>query len=99
MKYPKPSSVPADTRAKRRAKDAHWQQVRKLVLARDGRRCRVCHTRDGVDVHHIRFRSAGREDSSANCATLCRICHTDVHGYRLTISGNADGKLKVERTA
>jgi 5-methylcytosine-specific restriction endonuclease McrA len=93
---PKTRSV-HDKREAKRAKEKRWQQVRQAVLVRDERRCRVCRSRDAVDVHHVRFRSAGRDDSTRNCATLCRGCHADVHAYRLAIEGDADKTLKVTR--
>ena len=99
LKYPKPQTQPSVKREKAREKERDWQRVRQCVLVRDGYRCRVCKTREGVDVHHIRFRSVGGEDSTANCAAICRICHGGVHAYRLVISGDANGKLKIERSA
>jgi 5-methylcytosine-specific restriction endonuclease McrA len=48
-------------------------------------------------VHHVRFRSRGGVDSTANCACLCRMCHAEIHAYRLAVSGDANGKLKFER--
>jgi predicted HNH restriction endonuclease len=50
-------------------------------------------------VHHIKFRSVGGEDTAENLAALCRVCHAEIHAYRLVISGDANGKLKIERTA
>ena len=97
MRFPKPTSAPRAKREKAREKERQWQRVRACVLVRDNRRCRVCKTRDGVDVHHIRFRSVGGEDSTANCAALCRVCHADVHAYRLVLSGDANGTIKIER--
>lgn len=99
MPFPKPPSAPRVKRDKAREKAKQWQRVRQCVLVRDGRRCRVCKTRDGVDVHHIRFRSVGGEDNTSNCAALCRCCHQEIHAYRLTLTGDANGKLNVERTA
>jgi 5-methylcytosine-specific restriction endonuclease McrA len=99
VQHPKPVSVPADKRAKRRAKELAWRRVRAWVLVRDSRKCRVCKTAEGVDVHHIKFRSVGGEDTAENLAALCRVCHAEIHAYRLVVSGNANGKLKVERTA
>jgi 5-methylcytosine-specific restriction endonuclease McrA len=49
------------------------------------------------DVHHIRFRSHGGKDETRNCAAICAVCHADIHAYRLSISGDANGKLKIER--
>lgn len=85
------------TREDQRAKERAWQVLRKAVLARDGHRCRMCQRRDGIDVHHIRFRSAGGADVTGNCACLCRVCHEDIHAYRLALEGDANGTLKVTR--
>jgi 5-methylcytosine-specific restriction endonuclease McrA len=96
---PKPKSQPADKREKKRAKELAWRRVRAWVLVRDLRKCRVCKTAEGVDVHHIKFRSVGGDSTPENLAVLCRCCHSDVHAYRLAISGDANKKLKIERTA
>jgi 5-methylcytosine-specific restriction endonuclease McrA len=95
---PVPKSQTARKRKQtKRDKETQWQRVRQACKVRDGGRCRVCHSRDGADVHHIKLRSAGGVDSTANCACLCRVCHEDVHGYRLALEGNANGKLKITR--
>ncbi len=99
-RFPKPDSSKAgDKRERSKAKLALWQKVRKAVLLRDGRRCRVCHSRQDVEVHHLRFRSRGGGHLTANCAVLCQECHYAVHAYRLAIHGDADGVLTIERTA
>lgn len=97
LAFPKPPSRAGERRARRAAKDEEWTRVRRLVLARDGRRCRVCHSRRDVEAHHIRFRSRGGEHTTANVACVCAICHADIHAYRLTLSGNADGIIRLER--
>ncbi len=100
LAFPKPDSSKAgDKRTRSKAKLALWQRVRKAVLLRDGRRCRVCGSRDQVEVHHIRFRSVGGAHSTANCACLCQSDHSAIHSYRLTLHGNADETLRIERTA
>ena len=93
----KQSSAAHARDARKRTERAEWAKVRRVVLARDGRRCRACGRRDGVEVHHVRFRSVGGRHTSANCCCLCTLCHADIHAYRLTLSGNADRKLKIER--
>jgi 5-methylcytosine-specific restriction endonuclease McrA len=86
-----------ERRDKKRQKDAELKRVKRLVRARDKGRCRACHGRDQIEVHHIKFRSAGGVHSTKNCACLCAICHADIHAYRLTLTGNADSTLKTER--
>lgn len=59
-----------------------WQQVRLIVLERDGWRCRGCGEqapRGELDVHHLIPRSAGGEDVASNCVTLCDGCHAGRH--------------------
>jgi 5-methylcytosine-specific restriction endonuclease McrA len=96
--FPKPESRASDRRVRARNRERQWQAVRKAVLARDGNRCRACGLKEGTEVHHIRFRSLGGEDSPANCAAICDRCHSDIHAYRLNIEGDANGKLRIERT-
>jgi 5-methylcytosine-specific restriction endonuclease McrA len=43
-------------------------------------------------VHHIRFRSMGGEDSTRNCAAMCRVCHAELHAYRLYAEGEDANK-------
>lgn len=41
----------------------------------------------------------GGEDSTQNCACLCRCCHLEMHAYRLHVEGNdANGRLRFVRT-
>ena len=56
------------------------------VYARDRYRCRspVC-SRTDVTPHHLKFRSAGGDDTEENLASLCVWCHLDgIHGGRLS---------------
>lgn len=56
-------------------------KLRKLVLDRDGWRCRWCGaTNQGGDLHHIRYRRGAVDDVAENLITLCRSCHGFVHG-------------------
>ena len=45
------------------------------VLERDGFACQICHTMNGLEVHHkIPLRLNGPDDMS-NLLTLCKSCH------------------------
>jgi 5-methylcytosine-specific restriction endonuclease McrA len=95
---PKPQSRAAQKKASDRTKEREWQKVRQAVLVRDRYRCRSCGTPEKVDVHHIRFRSMGGEDSTRNCAAMCRVCHAELHAYRLYAEGNdANKRLRFVR--
>lgn len=78
-------------RARKRAADAILARNAAIVRERDGHRCRVCGSRDGVQVHHIRYRSRGGDHATGNLVCLCVICHGRVHAGTLRLSGNGDG--------
>ena len=44
--------------------------------------CEVCGG-TAVDIHHITYRSHGRDDSLANLIGLCRACHSAAHAAQL----------------
>ncbi len=71
-------------------------RVRRLVLARDHRRCVVpgCTSSQFVDVHHIKPRALGGEDVALNLITLCELHHSLHHDGCITIAG-APGSLQV----
>ena len=95
---PKPRSRAAEKKHADREKDTHWQKVRKAVLVRDNYRCRFCGSPNKAEVHHLKPRSLGREDSTRNCLVLCAEHHAERHAYRLFPIGNdANGRIRFER--
>lgn len=96
--FPKPISRAQERKVDKREAETRWQQVRREVLARDNFRCRFCGTPELVEVHHLKPRSLGREDSMANCLALCAPHHRDRHAYRLFIIGDdANKRLRFEK--
>jgi hypothetical protein len=69
--------------------------VRGRILRRDNYRCVVpqCSQRRSLQVHHIRFRSAGGDDDPSNLVTLCAFHHQALHDGRIRIRG------KIERAS
>jgi 5-methylcytosine-specific restriction endonuclease McrA len=57
-----------------------YENLRQLVLRRDGWRCQSCGTMANLEVHHKEFRSHSGHDAEANLITLCSTCHGSVHG-------------------
>lgn len=89
---------------RQQARDAEkaWRIIRRLVLERDDYRCRACGSKDSIDVHHVQFRSAGGSSTDPkNLVALCRICHQDLHLYKLAIVSQgrlgANGTLTFRR--
>ena len=92
LKFPKPSSRAADKKAKARATEREWQKVRLQVLRRDRWKCRYCKSAERIEVHHLKPRSLGREDTTANLLCLCAVHHAERHAYRLVIHGTDANK-------
>ena len=77
--------------------------LRRAVLLRDQRRCRVpgCRNATFVDVHHLQLRSEGGRNATDNLMTLCGAHHRAAHRGQLMIEGparaarfrHADGSL------
>jgi 5-methylcytosine-specific restriction endonuclease McrA len=79
------------TRLRRARQSARRAAAYRLVDLRDRGRCRVCGDTSGpMHHHHIRYRSLGGADSSANVALVCARCHADIHAARVRLSGDAD---------
>lgn len=84
--------------SKARAKARLLAIADETVMIRDMARCRVCQ-RPGLHAHHIIFRSLGGKDTTDNLCLLCAQCHDDIHQHRVTVTGNANGQLQIERIA
>ncbi|HEU4579419.1 MAG TPA: HNH endonuclease, partial [Polyangiaceae bacterium] len=69
---------PAPAQRGKRAKQDIPPALRRGVLRRDERRCRVagCRNATFLDLHHIRPRSEGGSHSADNLVTLCSLCRT-----------------------
>ena len=86
---------------KKRVLESQMAVARRLVWARDGRRCRFCQRtvirnpdpfRRG-EVHHIVPRSRlakGEYAKTSNLVLLCHEHHRMAQGYRLFIRGDAN---------
>jgi len=57
-----------------------YENLRQLVLCRNGWRCQSCGTMSNLEVHHKESRSHAGEDSELNLITLCGKCHARAHG-------------------
>lgn len=65
------------------------------VRSRDGHRCANpgCDRRQGLQAHHIQYRSEGGRTAMANEVTLCRTCHTLVHAGLVKVDRTENGDL------
>lgn len=56
---------------------------RKAIYKRDGYRCALCDSTDGLQIHHVVPRGEGGSDFDENLITLCWRCHAQAHGVDL----------------
>lgn len=61
------------------------KEMRKEVYRRDGFRCALCDSTDGLQIHHIKPRGQGGADHPMNLITLCWRCHAAAHGSLLML--------------
>ena len=54
--------------------------TRRAVYRRDGYRCALCDSTDGIQIHHAVSRGQGGTDYAHNLVTLCWRCHAMAHG-------------------
>ena len=62
--------------ARIRLKPKGYEKICKLVDKRDNGRCIICHTTQGIQHHHVIFRSACGSDLPNNLVCLCNNCHS-----------------------
>lgn len=56
------------------------RSMRKEVYRRDGFRCALCDSTDGLQIHHIHPRGQGGANHPMNLICLCWRCHNAAHG-------------------
>lgn len=61
------------------------KELRKEVYRRDGFRCALCDSTDGIQIHHVKPRGRGGADHPMNLITLCWRCHAAAHGSILLL--------------
>ena len=79
------------TRKLTRAQQDIPPALRRAVLRRDERRCRVagCRNATFLDLHHVRPRSEGGSHGADNLVTLCSAHHRALHRGELRSAGDA----------
>lgn len=56
------------------------KKLRRAVYERDGWRCALCDSTDGLQIHHYIPRGKGGANHPWNLITLCWRCHGAAHG-------------------
>ncbi len=68
-----------------------WQVVRSRQLARDGYRCRICHSSRRLQVHHNYYIRDGvsilGKETPDDLMTLCEDCHVLITHRRQRVFG------------
>jgi hypothetical protein len=86
-----PPHAPLARAKQTRAKQTIPPALRRAVLARDHRRCRVpgCRNFAFLDRHHLQLRSEGGPNDAENLITLCGAHHRAAHRGQLLLDGTA----------
>ena len=73
-----------------------YNEVRQLVLERDGWKCTYpgCRARARLHVHHVRYRSRGGSDSPWNLTVVCNFHHDLIHSNHVAVQGGAPHALQ-----
>ncbi len=58
-----------------------WRVVKEEVMAERGARCECCGSTVNLDLHHIKARRYGGQDTKANAQLLCEPCHVQTPTY------------------
>lgn len=59
-------------------------KTRKSIYRRDGFRCALCDSTEGLQIHHVVPRGAGGSSKPMNLICLCWRCHNAAHGSIMT---------------
>lgn len=54
-------------------------KIRRDIYKRDGFRCALCDSTDGLQIHHVIPRGVGGSNSPMNLICLCWRCHNAAH--------------------
>lgn len=59
-----------------------WRSMRAYIIARDGRRCKVCNADQSLSVHHRTYNRGRGRELPDDLVTLCAACHGNFHSNR-----------------
>lgn len=60
--------------------------LRRLVLERDGERCRTCGRTTNLQLDHVMPWSAGGPDTATNLRVLCADCNTTRSNWKMSVT-------------
>ena len=82
----------------KRLPSARWQALRRVILERDGYRCRNCGRAGRLEVDHIRTLWRGGSNEPDNLQALCAFpCHRDkTSAEQTTILRRPDVKARFD---
>ena len=71
-----------------------WRAKRQEAFAWHGRKCSGCGGVKMLQVHHLHYRTLGRENVEVDLAVLCKPCHRSEHGLGPVDRGKKQKKRK-----
>lgn len=79
MKWERDVILPPPPPPTKRSRRKTPPKMMEKVKARDGYKCAVCGSCNGLQIHHKIYRSNGGADTLENLVTLCEDCHMKEH--------------------
>ena len=64
----------------------HWKKLRQLKLEQSGRQCKICESKENIDVHHLQYHNI-YDVCLGDLQVLCRFCHKLCHSFKLNRFG------------
>ena len=65
-----------------------WAWKRERALGRDGRACKLCNCKAGLQVHHREYPARWGDEPDDDLVTLCAGCHRKFHGKATAVNGD-----------
>ena len=86
------------SRFHRQTHNRAWGRLRKLVLERDGHRCKDCGKAGRLECHHVLELHRDGSNDLGNLRTLCRGCHIQTHARKVSQEESAWQRMGGELT-
>lgn len=64
-----------------------WKAKKEQRIKIDAGRCQMCGSAENLNVHHVTYRTFGRENPWTDLICLCQSCHKNVHVMMCRITG------------
>lgn len=85
-----------EAKKKKKLYSDNWDNIRKMVYARDGYRCAMCGKKGKLHAHHIVPVKISHDNSLNNLVAVCEKCHRKLEavGFKILKEGGGTAMLR-----